>query len=185
MKNVILTQKQKKLIEELDILFDLFALDYHKIDKYERNARTSHLKLAKDKIIRGQIILSYTMIDEYLSNEISIYFFGKKRTFQELWKTKKFQNFNHFVIQELTLLQKLRFIKAIVNIPKKIVSDINKLNVLRNGVAHSLFPENRRVYKPIWKGKDIFTLDGIKLFDEDVHNIYEFFYKRMIRWAKE
>jgi hypothetical protein len=41
-------------------------------------------------------------------------------------------------------------------LPTKIYKDLVALNELRNGLAHSFFPENRRV-KPGWKGADIFS----------------------------
>ncbi len=184
MSNNKLTKKQKNLVEELSKIFSTLAIDYENIEDYKKRNRTSILELAKDKIIRGQILFSYVMIDEYLSNEIIVYLFGLSKTFPELWKTKKFRNFHHFVIEELSLLQKLKFVNEIIKIPKNIKGDIRNLNSLRNGIAHSLFPEKRRIYKPLWKGKSVLAFEGLELFDQDMQKIHEFFHKRQTRWKK-
>ncbi len=141
MSKLNLTKKQKELINELDEITSLLTLDYQNFHKYEKEGRTSYLEAAKDKIIRGQIIVWYTLVDELLNMELCHYFFGKKHSFIKLWKTKKFQNFNYYVLEELYLLQKLRFVKSIKKIPKSISNDIEKINYLRNGLTHSFFPK--------------------------------------------
>jgi hypothetical protein len=65
-------------------------------------------------------------------------------------------------------MEKLRFVKSIRKLPKTVVSDVERLNTLRNGIAHAFFPENRRSAKPKWKGEHIFTLDGIEAFIHDM-----------------
>jgi hypothetical protein len=170
-----LTRKQKFLVAELDEISSLFSLDYQNILEYDRDARTPYLEGARDTIIRGQIIIWYTLIDEYLNTQLSHYFFGKKRDFIKLWKTKRFRNFNYYVLEELHLMQKLRFVKALKHIPKSIVSDIERLNALRNGIAHAFFPENLKKSKPIYKGKDIFSVDGIKQLQHDMEQMWAFF----------
>jgi hypothetical protein len=118
----------------------------------------------------------YTLIDEFLANRICRYFFGRKRSFPELWRTKRFQLFNHHVIEQLSLLEKHRLAKAIRSLPKPVSRDIEALNILRNGLAHSFFPENLKSAKPIWKGKDIFTLEGITQLDTDMQALFTFFW---------
>ena len=137
--------------------------------------RTTRLEVAKNQLVRSQVIMSYTLVDEFLNMQICPYFFGRKRRFIYLWNTKKFQRFNHHILEELYLLQKLRFVKSFKKIPKSIEGDIQKLNALRNGLAHAFFPENLKKSKPEYKGKNIFTLQGIQLFMEDMHKLWEFF----------
>ncbi len=102
-------------------------------------------------------------------------FFGKKRTFPQLWKTKRFTLFNHYILEELYPLQKLRLVKALRPIPKNISKDIESLNALRNGLAHAFFPANLRKSKPTWKGKNMFSLDGAKSFMDDMHRLSDHF----------
>lgn len=62
------------------------------------------------------------------------------------------QLFNFHLIEELSLMPKLRFVKSISGVPKGIAADIERLNSLRNAMAHSFFPENLKRQNPVWKG---------------------------------
>jgi len=170
-----LTKKQKDLIEELEGIYAHFNLDYYNIQSYERDERTPYLEAARDKMVRGQVVIWYTLIDEMLTDVICRYYFGKTRSFPQLWHTRKFQTFNYYVIEELHLMQKLRHVKAIKKVPKSVAADIERLNSLRNGLAHAFFPENLRKSTPKWKGKSIFSLEGLVLLQQDFYKIVDFF----------
>jgi hypothetical protein len=64
---------------------------------------------------------------------------------------------------------------SIAPIPKATASDIRALNDLRNGLAHSFFPENRRKSKPEWKGRSVFSIEGATRFQQDMEAIWNFF----------
>ena len=72
-------------------------------------------------------------------------------------------------------MQKLRFVRAIRSVPRAIVEDIERLNALRNGIAHAFFPENLKKFKPQWKGHNIFGLKGLKFLVEDMDKIFDHF----------
>ncbi|MGH9774244.1 MAG: hypothetical protein ACRD50_04780 [Candidatus Acidiferrales bacterium] len=154
---------------------ELARLDYANILDYDSEERTPRLRLMKNQIVRSQIIADYTFVDEMLGSAICHYFFGKKMGFIKLWRTKKFRTFNYYVLEVLSLTEKLRFVKAITKVPKPVAADIEALNALRNGLAHAFFPENLRSAKPIYKGKDIFSRDGLKRFIEDMSRVSNFF----------
>jgi hypothetical protein len=158
-------------MHELKEIASLLNLDFENALSRNAEERTVYLLATKDKIIRGQLIIWYTLIDELLAVEIARYFFGHKRSFIQMWRTKRFQNFNHYILDELSLLPKLRLVRSIRPIPKGIVSDIERINALRNSVAHSFFPENRRV-RPIYKGEDIFSVKGVRRLQEDFIEIF-------------
>jgi hypothetical protein len=44
------------------------------------------------------VITRYTLVDEYLNVRIAHYFFGRKKSFIKLWKTKRFKVFNYHVL---------------------------------------------------------------------------------------
>jgi hypothetical protein len=69
-------------------------------------------------------------------------------------------------------------VKAIYKVPKAIAANIEALNALRNGLAHAFFPENLRSAKPVYKGKDIFTIDGLTRFIADMGAVHDFFLHR-------
>jgi hypothetical protein len=173
-----LTRKQRNLLTEVENIAELFGLDYSNILEYEPDSRSPMLEVMKNKLVRGQIIIWYTLVDEFLNSEICHYYFGKKRSFQQLWKTKRFQFFNHYILEELYPLQKLRFVKAFRPVPKPISQSIEALNVLRNGLAHAFFPENTRKMKPSWKGKNIFGFEGAEAFMSDMQKVADFFLGR-------
>src|SRR2546427_13161290 len=170
-----LTRKQRALVSDLREMRDLMLLNFERIEDSPPKWRTTYLLLMRNKLVRGQVIVSYTLIDEFLANRICRFFFGRRRSFPDLWRTKRFQLFNYHVVEEMSLLAKLRLARAIGPIPKPIAKDIDSLNALRNGLAHSLFPENRRSAKPVWKGKDVFSLDGFRRFDEDMQGVFDHF----------
>ncbi len=132
----------------------------------------------KNQLIRSQIIIDYTFVDEMLGSAICRYFFGRKKGFIRLWKTKKFRVFNHYVVEVLSLSEKLRLVKAIQKVPRGIAANVDALNALRNGLAHAFFPENLRASKPVYKGKNIFTIDGLTRFIQDMGTVHEFFLHR-------
>lgn len=72
-------------------------------------------------------------------------------------------------------LQKLDLVKSVHDIPKWVLSDLAALNDLRNGVAHSFFPQNRR-RKPDWKGENVFTRAGFDHFLQNMDKLSDFFY---------
>jgi hypothetical protein len=170
-----LTRKQRRLVRELEHICGELSLDFYDIERYEPGARTALLELAKDHIIRGEVVRSYTLVDEFLNAGGCNYFFGKKRPFPELWRTKRFRVFNHYALETLTLLEKLSFSGAVRPIPKAIARNVRELNALRNGLAHSFFPENRRTAKPVYKGRSIFTLEGLTRFSEDMQQVSDWF----------
>jgi hypothetical protein len=123
MKNKRLTKKQLSLQKEIEEIIALLQLDYQNIQRVSPSTRIAHLGIIKSHIIRGQIIMYYTLTDEMLSEIICRYYFGSRSNSIKLWKTKRFQLFNYHVLEELNLMQKLRFVRSIKPMPKGIIAD--------------------------------------------------------------
>ena len=171
----VLTKKQKRLVTELQKLYGLLALDFYDIKAYPKKQRTVRLELMQRAAVRQEIVTAYTLIDEYLASELCVHFFGTKKPFPSLWKTKRFQLFNAHFLEEMSLMPKLRYVKALKKIPKTIAADIDRLNALRNAVAHSFFPENVKKSRAEWKGRSVFTSEGIERFSQDMIVVRQFF----------
>src|SRR5262245_7416012 len=104
----------------------------------------------------------------------------------QLWKTKKFERFNYFILEKMSLMEKLAFVKNVYTVPRAIAADIENINAIRNALAHAFFPENLRVYRtkygspsrtlagPRYKGIDVFTFDGFDRFIDDSRRVVEF-----------
>ena len=185
-----LTAKQKRLKKELDDIFFELGMDYWRIEEYAEESRSGVLDMQKRKAITGQIVMTHSFVDELLDAEICEYFFGSGKTSIEAmlekmrWRrSKKFREFNEYILGSMKLLGKLKLVKTLYGVPKSIVEDVEKLNTLRNVVAHEFYPEDLKKYKPrrrpLYKGKDIFTVEGIKLFAEDMVRVNEFFISRL------
>ena len=174
-----LTTTQENLKKEIDEIIRLFGLNYSDIEDEDREARTARLKLIKDQYIRSEVIMAYVLIDEFLNDTISWYLFGRRRSLAHLWKTQKFRNFNYYVLEKLNLLNKLDLAKVILKMPRAIESAIKRINDLKNGLAHSFFPENLRRNKPIYRNENIYSIKGLKLFEEDRKLINNYFGKKL------
>jgi len=166
--------KQRTLIKELDTICSRLCLDYWNSNSSPEWKTATQLELTLRWIVRTAVIDNYAFVDEILSCCICRYMFGK-RSFPKLWRTEKFRLFNYYVIEPLNLLPKLAFVNDISRLPKEILADIRKLNDLRNGLAHSFFPENLKGQRAMWDHKDIFTSDGLAGFLEDMAKISEHF----------
>lgn len=176
-----LTKQQKPLVRELDEIVVRLRMNYREIERYEPAERTPRLKPVRDHLVRGQIVIAYTLVDEFLNVILCDHFFGRKRSHIKLWRTKRFKDFNYFFLQKLSLMEKLAYVRAIREVSKPIRRDVEQLNSLRNGIAHAFFPENLRSAKPKWKGLDIFSLDGVKLFVDDLADVHDYFTRRTFR----
>jgi hypothetical protein len=180
-----LTPRQRRLKKEIEEICEAIGMDHWNIADYEAEARTSKLGVIKIQIVRGEVITKYILVDEFLTVIISHYYFKKPKrgsSFKNLWRTKKFQVFNHYVMDDVYLLQKMRIVHAIEKIPPEIRNGIERINAVRNAIAHSFFPENRRQYaahkKVIYRGKDLFTKSGIGKFQQDFELISHYCWKR-------
>jgi hypothetical protein len=87
----------------------------------------------------------------------------------------------HFIMEELFMMRKLALVKEIRGIDKNMAEMLQKLNVLRNAMAHSFVPEMRRDYrknkKVTWKGKDLYTVDGVEQFDADMRVLLDYLFQ--------
>ena len=174
-----LTRKQSELTQEVNHLLELLKLSPD-VSEVEPELRTTHLELAKRGLVISGVLGRYLFTDELLNDVICREFFPRDRPYPELWRTKKFKAFNYYVLERIYLVQKAELVRNRIRMPKKVYKDLLALNDLRNALAHSFFPENRRV-KPSWKGSDIFSPSGFEQFWHDMSEISDFFFNRIYR----
>ncbi len=86
------------------------------------------------------------------------------------------------MLDEMYLLKKMQMAHAIHPLPKEIRSTIERVNAVRNTMAHSFFPENRKEHmkagKVLYAGKDIRTAEGLQQFKDDCYEAYSHLRKR-------
>ncbi len=174
MARTTLSPTQRRLLRELDDIVALLRLNYREIEAYEPEERLPRLKIVRDHLIRGEIVMAYTLVDEFLNAILCSHFFGRKSSHMKLWKTKRFKNFNYFLLEKLSLMEKLAYVRAIREVPKSVRRNVEQLNTLRNGIAHAFFPENLRSAKPTWKGLNVFSLEGARQLVDDLAEIDDY-----------
>ncbi len=186
-----LTKLQSQIIADYDALAAPSKIDVRLLPA-DAEDRTLCLRLVFHEWVRAQVIMKYALIDEYLACIIANYYFGRPKEphYGKLWRTKKFQRFNHHVLDELYLPKKRDLVHAIKPFPSAITSKIMKINDVRNALAHSFFPQNRRRYrkqgrKPAYGGVaydgiDIFTRLGYEKFYSDASDVMELLHRRAL-----
>jgi hypothetical protein len=79
-------------------------------------------------------------------------------------------------MDETFLLKKLAMVEAIEKVPTDVSNCIKRINDVRNALARSLFPLNRRRYKTenkvTYKGVDIFSHAGVLKLHEEIVEKY-------------
>jgi hypothetical protein len=85
------------------------------------------------------------------------------------------------------LLQKMRAVHAIHPLSSQVRSRIEAINAVRNALAHSFFPENRRQYtvhnKVICGGENIRSKAGLAKFQADFDFIWDELAQRAYGYA--
>jgi hypothetical protein len=176
---VALTRKQRELAEQVKYLLRVLKLSAD-VSEVDRELWTTHLEMARRYLVTSGVLSQYLLMDELLNDVICREFFPRERPYTQLWRTAKFKAFNYHVLERLYLVQKTEFVRARIRMSKKVYKDLLALNDLRNALAHSFFPENRRV-KPGWNGADIFSRSGFDQFSDDMSEASDFFVERMRR----
>lgn len=135
-------------------------------------------------MVIGFVIETYTLVDDLLSDIIGNIYLSDYLSDNdvEFWDSNPLASFVHNVLDVLYPLQKLRVIDDVEAIPKQHRATVERLNELRNALAHSFFPEQRRSYRRSgvvqYKGEDIFTVKGLMLFDDDRDELLSYLWQR-------
>jgi len=181
----MLTKREQRLKDEIAAIAKQSVMDHWNILDYDKDTRSTRLELMKRDLINSQIVGRYTYIDELLSVIICHAYFQRPNepfNFQRLWRTKKFRAFAHHFLDGVYLLNKMRLVNDLRVIPAELKNTIERLNALRNAVAHSFFPENRYQYrkakKVLYRGLDVFSLVGFGLLQQDCQLVIDYLFRR-------
>jgi hypothetical protein len=182
-----LTKLQNRLRSEAEEMAKMAQVDFWNLEKEEEAEwRTTGFRIAIAHLVTTEVITRYTLLDEILADYLCRYFFKKPDSERFIyWKQKKFRVFVHFMLDEMYLLKKMQMVHAIRPLPKEIRETIQKVNAIRNAIAHSFFPENRREHhktgKVLYAGKDLRTPEGLRKFKDDCDDAYDYIQKRVFR----
>ncbi|MGA2842240.1 MAG: hypothetical protein ABSG18_19095 [Steroidobacteraceae bacterium] len=91
-------------------------------------------------------------------------------------------------MDETFLPKKLSMVAAIKKVPTNVSSSIMRINDVRNALAHSLIPQNRRRYwaekKVTYRAVPLFSCEGVLKFHEDYDIVHDYFWKRVFGWYR-
>lgn len=168
-------ERKKKELREV---YKMSGLDFWEGDNCKN---CCDLDGRQKEITRNMVINYYLQIDLKFNILIANYFFGHcvddYDEVVKITKSKKFILFDSCVLEEMPFLKKFRLLKEIIEIPKEIKGDIEKINDLRNAVSHAFIPEKLKNNRTLYKTKSIFTLEGLKKFNDDMGVVFEFLQK--------
>ncbi len=177
-----LTKTQKSLLKEARDIAVLAKLDIWNIEKQDEEARAPLLRIAISQMVIAEVVTQYTLLDEILTDLGCRYYFKKKGKRFILWRQKKFRVFVNYIMDEMFLIKKMELVHAIKPLPREVRSIVHRINSVRNAIAHSFFPENRKEHrkfgKVLYLGKDIRTSEGLKGFKDDCHVAWVYLARR-------
>jgi hypothetical protein len=174
-----LTKKQKELRTEAEKMVELAQIDFWNIEDVPRDDRTTRLRIALHHIALSVVVSRYTLLDEILAECICRYYFPNdpKKPYVR-WKADRFRIFVNYLLDETYLLKKMEVVHAINPLPSPVRSIIYKANNLRNAMAHSFFPENRKEHRKVGKvlydGNNVRTATGLEAFVSDCGDAFSY-----------
>jgi hypothetical protein len=181
-----LTRAQRGLQREAEVISEITKTNFASVGEKDADMRIPLLKIAINHMVVGEVVNWYTLLDEMMSDVICKYFFkvpNKQFHFGRLWRTKKFRTFVHYMLDEMYLLKKMELVHAIKPLPGQVRSTVYKVNSVRNAVAHSFFPENRKEYRKLGKvmygGRNLRTSEGLELFRQEASSAFNYIARRM------
>jgi hypothetical protein len=143
-----LTRAQRRIVGDIEAVLRIGSYDWRLVEDHydepaERRAQLNRIKL---DFIRMKVIGDYVFADELLAVIIMSYFFPAK-DFPKRLKNKKMLTFVHFVMEELFMVRKLALVREIRTFDRGMADKLQRLNALRNAMAHSFVPEMKRDYR--------------------------------------
>lgn len=176
-----LTRAQRRVANEIEEVLRIGGYDWRVVEElYEPDARLAQLQRIKEGFIRAKIIEDYVFADELLSVVILSYYFPPQR-FSKRYRNKKMTTFIHFVMEEMFLLRKLALVKDIRDFDKGVAAKLATLNALRNAMAHSFVPKQKRDFrktkKVTYRGQDIYATACFEAYDADMCDMHDYLFQ--------
>jgi len=176
-KTIRLTRDQRKALSELKSVLHMTGLDPDaQIKRWQSDpdAILPILRSMLDQVVRSEVLNWYTMTDLILDMALLDHVFGKNRSRSSLRRSRRYRTVQS-MLRKLYPRQKLQLLRTFKNVPKPICRSIGAMNELRNGLAHSFFLEDIPPSNRTYMGRNVFTVDGLEFFLEDMRRVRYFF----------
>ncbi len=152
------------------------------VDRLSITLSPIQAEAAITKMVTAHVVTRYTLTDQILADIITKYFFKiepPSQRFESAWPSDELRIFTLHILDETFLLKKLAIVHAIEPVPSDVTTVIHKLNAVRNALAHSFMPENRKEYqasgKVLYANLNIRTPAGLRGFEADVDKALDYF----------
>src|SRR5260370_13501128 len=148
-KAKLFTKAELRLRREAEKIAELGKVNFWDAEEWEKGLeRKTLLQICIHNMVVSTVVSQYTLFDEVLADLICRYYFKRSGTRRFLlWRQKQFRTFVHFILDEMYLLKKMQLVHAIKPLPPEIRGTIKKVNAIRNSMAHTLFPQNRKNHR--------------------------------------
>lgn len=185
-----LTPEKIKKIKELNrVHIDKAYKDLGKVlsilGKDSWNGKVSSYRNASDVVWHQKAVIHSVILSDYLEMNskfdtlILNYFFNHcQNSYEDTIKktgAEEFKIFQVEILESMPFLRKFTIIKRFVEVPSDMKKNVEKLNDLRNAIAHHMLPEKLKDNRVIYKKKLIYNLDGLKCYHEDIIKTFDFF----------
>ena len=95
----------------------------------------------------------------------------------EIVNLREYSLFTKEILLEMPFMRKVSITKQIIEIPKNILSNINKINDIRNAITHTLTPEQLKNKRVLYNKKNIYEINTIVEFNKDYKKTSDFLQK--------
>lgn len=170
-----LTRRQQTIAKEIRALLESLRLNPDSlVAVVDREYRTTALALARLHLIRGEVITTFTVVDDLLTHFLAIEMMGGRK--QEPWRKKRqrFERVKSVLVESrMSLRHKLDLFRSFRRVPKQILEVAYGLNTARNALAHVFHLEGRK-RRARYRGQDILSIGVFDRFQSDTNRLLDF-----------
>ena len=124
--------------------------------------------ITPEALVRGVVVREYALVDANLTTLLFLYYFGlEQRDLQAAVDRGRFLSF-YELVENVSLVQKLKHLHTILDIPKDVGRRIKKINDVRNAVAHVAIAEVSTREKFRYSRERLLSEAGVRKFLYDV-----------------
>jgi len=130
---------------------------------------------APDALVRGLVVREYAIVDCQLGSVLFLYFMGyAQKQYASAVRSGRFLEF-YELVESIPIVRKLSLLKSVVAIPSEIGNIIEKVNDVRNAVAHVALASvsTRREFR--YGKARLHTLPAMRAFFHDVRQVHDYF----------
>lgn len=162
-RKLYIPQEELEMIAETAAIHERLGMDLQRV--YDHPNTTAAARGLRDQLVLLNVLTTYNLVDYIFAEELEI----------RLNPTKS-KHFTQFIIDELFLLKKMSLLQSMVKLPGEVTKAVHRINSLRNVIAHSHRPTERKEAKDgklLYNGIDIHTIKGLDELNNDVGKIID------------